>query len=185
MIQNKKILMIFLVFIMSLNLSSSTSFILKDNTVVFDEVIKMRDIALMDNVTNRKIGNLVISASPKVGERILIGKKEIYEKLVGNGYKKPVLKGAHNVLVNRSGKTLNTAFFKNKILAYIKKYSKWKSGLSLKIVTTKKIVVPATGVQWKIIPVNGQDFFGNATRYGETIIGRCVHLLHRLPHEKI
>ncbi len=156
----KKILVFCLLFVAFI-LNANTSFVLKDSTIVFNEVVKLNDIALMDKNTNKRIGDLVISASPKIGNGMLISKNEIYAKLIGNGIIKPNIKGAKSVLVNRNGKTISAKFFKSRILNYIKKYSKWKTGLSLKIVSTKQIIIPEAGVIWKIIPVNGQDFFGN------------------------
>ncbi len=160
--KNKIIFLIIVSLILfSINLISGTSFVLKNRAIVFDKVIKMKDVALMDKNSQRDIGELIISASPNIGKRILISKKEIYEKLIGNGVANPVLRGALSVLVNRKGKSVNTKFFKKRILDYIQKYSKWKNGLSLKILSTKTFIIPESGVKWKIIPVNGQDFFGN------------------------
>ncbi len=157
------LLMLILPFDMALasGSGSGTAFVLKENAVVFDEVVKMKDVALMDNATVRQIGDMVITASPKIGSKLTIGKREIYEKLIGNGISDPVLRGAARVQVNRNGKSVHASYFKNQILRYIQTHSKWKSGLSLTVVSNKRFVVPDTGVSWEITPVNGQDFFGN------------------------
>lgn len=156
-----KVIFFLIVFISFLSVIYSTSFVLKRKTVVFDNVVKMKDIAMMDNHTMNKIGNLIISSSPNIGNGLIIGKREVFEKLIGNGVSNPILKGAKRVFVSRKGKIVNMSYFKDKILKYVRKYSKWKEGISIKIKTNKKIIVPSIGVSWKIIPVNGQDFFGN------------------------
>jgi flagella basal body P-ring formation protein FlgA len=189
MMDNKRFLIVIgLLFFTLANYAYGTSFVLKSSAIVFDEVVKMRDIALMDKLTKLKIGELVISSSPNIGKQINISKREIYEKLIGNGVSNPVLKGAKNISVNRRGKLVNTSFFKKRILDYIKKYSRWKNGLTLKIITNKKIIIPLSGVSWKIIPVNGQDFFGNilfklrAFKNGEEVLADWI--VARLKIEK-
>jgi len=177
-----------LLFLGAVSYMYATSFVLKSSAVVFDEVVKMRDIALMDKLTKSKIGGLIVSYSPNIGKQLTISKREIYEKLIGNGIANPVLKGAKNVSINREGKLVNTVFFKKRILDYIKKYSRWKNGLTLKIITNKKIIIPISGVSWKIIPVNGQDFFGNilfkirAFKNGEELLSDWI--VARLKIEK-
>jgi len=156
-----KIIFFTIIFISALSVIYSSSFVLKSKTVVFDNVVKMKDIAMMDNYTMNKVGNLIISSSPEIGNGIEIGKREVFEKLIGNGISNPILKGAKKVFVSRKGKTVDMSYFKNKILKYVKKFSRWKNGINIKIKTNKKIIVPSIGVTWKIIPVNGQDFFGN------------------------
>ena len=76
---NKKIILLSGAFIVlfTISLVCSTSFVLKDRAIVFDKVIKMKDVALMGKATNKRIGDLIISAYPNIGNKLLISKKEI------------------------------------------------------------------------------------------------------------
>ncbi len=65
---------------------SPVSLTLKNNAVVSSEIIRMRDIASMNNEVRGKIGNLVIAVSPELGKYTMIPKNEIMEKLIGNGF---------------------------------------------------------------------------------------------------
>jgi flagella basal body P-ring formation protein FlgA len=121
----------------------------------------MKDIALMDTPTRNRIGQLVIAVSPELGKTETIGKKEIYEKLVGNGITSPQIKGANTVKIIRKGITVKPSFFKEIIHNYIVTNSRWKEGIQVEIVSAKELVIPESGVRWQLEPANGQDFFGN------------------------
>ena len=155
--------MVFLLFIM---LGADTGLypdtvVLKARAVVSDDIVRIKDIALMDAPTRSRIGSLVIAAAPGLGNTTTIGKQEIYEKLIGNGVSSPQVKGAASVTVMRKGMVVEPTFFKEKIHQYIVTHSKWKDGVEVEIVTSKTIVVPESGIRWQLTPANGQDFFGN------------------------
>ncbi len=141
----------------------STTLVLKNRAVVSGIIVKVKDVAQMDRATRERIGNLVIAVAPELGASSSISKNEIYEKLIGNGFSitPSQLKGAANVKVVRKGMVVKPAFFKENIHRYITTHSKWKDGITVKIVSAKNIVVPESGVRWELTPANGQDFFGN------------------------
>ncbi len=141
--------------------SAANTFILKESAVVSDTVVRIRDIALMDNNTRQRIGNLAVAVSPEPGKTNAIERKEIYEKLVGNGIGSPQLKGASRVKIIRRGTTIHPSFFKDRVLQYILTHSRWKEGVSVQIVSSKPMLIPEDGVRWELTPANGQDFFGN------------------------
>ncbi len=142
----------------------ANTLVLKDSAAVSDSIVRIKDIALMDAPTRNRIGNLVIAAAPELGKTDTILKREIYEKLVGNGIESPQLNGADSVKITRSGTAVNPAFFKEMILAYIVKNSKWKDGVQVEITSSKDIVIPQAdenNIRWQLMPANGQDFLGN------------------------
>ncbi|MCP5102912.1 MAG: flagellar basal body P-ring formation protein FlgA [bacterium] len=141
--------------------AGADTLVLKDIATVSDNIVRIKDIALMDRPTRSRIGNLVIAVSPEPGKTDRIQKKEIYEKLVGNGSKSPQIKGAPSVKIVRKGTIVRPSFFKGIISDYIVKNSKWRDGVTVEIVSSKEIMVPETGVRWQLTPANGQDFFGN------------------------
>lgn len=141
--------------------SYSNMLVLKSRAEVSDDIVRMKDIALMDAPTRARIGSLVIAVSPDLGNTTRIQKQEIYEKLVGNGVSSPQIKGAAVVTVKRKGIVIEPTFFKDKIHHYIVTHSRWKDGIQVEIVTSKGIVVPESGIRWKLTPANGQDFFGS------------------------
>jgi hypothetical protein len=141
--------------------SYSNILVLKARAVVSDDIVRMKDIALMDAPTRTRIGSLVIAVSPELGNTTRIQKKEIYEKLIGNGVSSPQIKGAASVTVLRKGMVVKPSFFKEKIHQYIVTHSRWKNGVELEIITSKAIVIPESGIRWHLTPANGQDFFGN------------------------
>jgi flagella basal body P-ring formation protein FlgA len=140
---------------------TSNMMVLKDNPIVSGDVVRIKDVALMDSPTRDRIGDMIISVSPELGKSISIQKQEIYEKLVGNGFQSPEIKGPASITVLRKGMVVKPAFFKEQIYRYIIENSKWKDGVQVEIITAKEIVVPESGVRWQLIPANGQDFFGN------------------------
>lgn len=139
----------------------ANTLVLKDTAIVSDNIVRMKDIALMDTSTRSRIGQLVIAVSPELGKTDTIGKQEIYEKLVGNGITSPQIKGANTVKIIRKGITVKPSFFKEIIHNYIVTNSKWKDGIQVEIVSAKELVIPESGVRWQLEPANGQDFFGN------------------------
>jgi flagella basal body P-ring formation protein FlgA len=143
--------------------SSPVSLTLKTNAVVSNDIIRMRDIADMNNETKAKFGNLVITVSPELGKYTLIPKHEIMEKLIGNGFNigHQQVNGAETVKVTRKGLSVKTSFFQDRIQDYVIRNSKWKDGVTVSIVTAKDVVIPQSGVRWELTPANGQDFFGN------------------------
>lgn len=143
--------------------SPSMSVILKNRAVVSDNIVRVRDVAQMDASTRNRIGKLVIAAAPNLGDSTTISKNEIYEKLVGNGFQIPrtQIKGASLVKVMRKGMVVKPTYFRDQIHQYITTHSRWKDGVTVSIVTAKDIIVPESGVHWKLMPANGQDFFGN------------------------
>jgi len=143
------------------NTDTFNTLVLKQKAFVNNDLVKMKDVALMNATTRGRIGDIVIAVAPEMGKTDTIRKQEIYEKLVGNGFKNPQLKGAVSVTVQRKGSLINPAFFKEKIHEYIVGHSRWKKGVHVEIVTSKKIAVPDSGIYWQLVPANGQDFFGN------------------------
>jgi flagellar basal body P-ring formation protein FlgA len=141
----------------------TTALVLKNQAVVSSDIVKIKDIAQMDNSTRNRIGNLVIAAAPELGAATTISKKEIYEKLIGNGFTLTLaqLKGAASVKILRRGLVIKPAHFTEHIRQYITTHSKWKDGVTVKVVSAKDIVIPESGVRWQLMPANGQDFFGN------------------------
>ena len=142
---------------------ASSSMVLKENAVVSDNIVRVKDVAMMNADARSRIGDLVIAVSPELGASSSIARNEILEKLIGNGFAitSAQLKGAASVKVMRRGSVVKPNFFKSRLLNYIKSHSKWKEGLTLTIVTSKEIVIPESGVRWQLMPANGQDFFGN------------------------
>lgn len=136
---------------------------LKAEAVVSDAIIRVKDIMLMDADTRARIGHLVVAVAPEMGNTTSIGKNEILEKLIGNGFSvsPDQLRGAASVRVSRQGMTVAPTFFKERIHDYIVANSRWKDGVSVTIESSKSIIVPETGVSWELTPANGQDFFGN------------------------
>ncbi|MCP4148370.1 MAG: flagellar basal body P-ring formation protein FlgA, partial [bacterium] len=147
--------------IVAVCLPAADTFVLKDNAVVSDRIVRMKDIALMDTPTKNRIGALVIAVSPEMGASSTIKKEVIYKKLIGNGINSPQLNGADLVKITRKGTIVKPSFFKEQIHNYIVTHSRWKEGLTIEMVTKKEIVVPVSGVRWQLTPANGQDFFGN------------------------
>jgi flagella basal body P-ring formation protein FlgA len=139
----------------------SNTFVLKDTAAVSDNIVRIRDVALMDSATRERIGNLVIAVSPEPGKTDSIPKNEIYQKLIGNGIQSPRIEGANSVKIVREGTTVQPSFFKEMLLNYIVQNSKWKDNVSVEIVSAKPILIPESGVRWELRPANGQDFFGN------------------------
>jgi flagella basal body P-ring formation protein FlgA len=139
----------------------SNTFVLKDTAAVSDNIVRIRDVALMDNATRERIGNLVIAVSPEPGKTDSIPKNEIYQKLIGNGIQSPRIEGADSVKIVREGTTVQPSFFKEMLLDYITRNSKWKDNVSVEIVSAKPVLIPESGVRWELRPANGQDFFGN------------------------
>jgi len=143
---------------------AANTLLLKDSAAVSDNIVRIKDIALMDAPTRDRIGNLVIAAAPELGKTDTILKREIYEKLVGNGVESPQLNGADSVKITRNGTAVNPSFFKEMILAYIVKNSRWKDGVQVEIASSKDIVIPQAdenNIRWQLMPANGQDFLGN------------------------
>jgi len=143
------------------NTDTANTLVLKNKAIVSDDLVKMKDVALMDAAARGRIGNLVIAVAPDMGKSSTIPKQEIYEKLVGNGISNPQLKGAPSVVVLRQGTLIEPGFFKEKIHQYIVTNSRWKEGVQVEIVSSKPISVPESGIRWQLTPANGQDFFGN------------------------
>jgi flagella basal body P-ring formation protein FlgA len=143
------------------NTDTADTLVLKNKAFVSDDLVKMKDVALMNAADRGRFGNLVIGVAPDMGKSSTIQKQEIYEKLVGNGFQNPQLKGAPSVTVRRQGSLIDPAFFKEKIHEYIVTNSRWKEGVQVDIVTSKPITVPESGFHWQLTPANGQDFFGN------------------------
>jgi flagella basal body P-ring formation protein FlgA len=141
--------------------NAANTFVLKETAVVCDNIVKMKDIALMDNATRNRIGHLVVAVSPELGGTHKITKQEIYEKLVGNGIQSPQIKGAAGVKIIRKGVSVKPSFFKDMVHKYIITNSKWKGGVQVDITSSKSLMIPETGVRWQLTPANGQDFFGN------------------------
>jgi flagellar basal body P-ring formation protein FlgA len=139
------------------------SLVLKSRATVSDDIVRVNDVALMKPNVRARIGGLVIAVSPQMGKSTTIYKKEIHEKLVGNGFtiSTDQLKGPSAVTIMRKGQLVKPSVFKEEILKYITKHSRWKDGISISITSNKQIVVPENGVRWKLTPANGQDFFGN------------------------
>lgn len=138
--------------------------VLKDSAAVSDNIVRIKDIALMDASTLDRIGNLVIAPAPDLGKTDTILKREIYEKLVGNGFESPKINGADSVKITRNGTTLPPSYFKDMILEYIVKNSQWKEGIQVEIASSKDIVIPqadVNNIRWQFMPANGQDFLGN------------------------
>lgn len=142
---------------------ASMSMVLKNRATVSDNIVRVRDIAQMDSSTRGRIGTLVIAAAPNLGNSTVISKNEVYEKLLGNGFQIPKtqIKGAAQVEVTRKGQVIKPSYFKDQIYQYITTHSHWKDGVQVSIITAKDIIVPESGVHWKLMPANGQDFFGN------------------------
>jgi flagella basal body P-ring formation protein FlgA len=140
---------------------AADTFVLKETAVVSDNIVKMKDIALMDRATRNRIGQLVVAVSPELGGTHRISKQEIYEKLVGNGIHSPEIKGAAGVKIIRKGISVKPSFFKDVVHKYIVTHSKWKDGVQVEIVSSKPLMIPESGVRWQLMPANGQDFFGN------------------------
>jgi flagella basal body P-ring formation protein FlgA len=142
---------------------SSTALVLKHRAVVSSDIVKIKDVAQMNQSTRNRIGNLIIAAAPELGSTTTISKKEIYEKLIGNGFNltQSQLKGAANIKILRKGQVINPSHFQGMIHQYITTHSKWKDGVTVKVVSAKDIVIPESGVRWQLMPANGQDFFGN------------------------
>jgi len=140
---------------------TSGTLVLKEKSVVSGEIVRVKDVALMEPGVMDRVGQLIISVSPELGKSISIQKQEIYEKLVGNGVQPIEIKGPSSITVLRKGTVLKSSFFKESIYEYITTHSKWKDGLQVEIVTTKEVVIPESGFRWQINPANGQDFFGN------------------------
>lgn len=137
-------------------------FVLKDTASVSDSIVRIRDIALMNNATKERIGNLVIAVSPEPGKTDSIPRNEIYQKLIGNGIESPRLEGADSVKIVREGISIEPSFFKSMFHDYIIKNSRWKDdNITVEIVSAKPILIPESGVRWELRPANGQDFFGN------------------------
>lgn len=137
------------------------SLVLKSRAVVSDDIVRIKDIAQMDASARSRIGKLAIAVSPELGKTSSILKKEIYDKLVGNGIHTPNIKGPASITVIRKGQVISPSFFKNKIHHYIVTHSKWKDGVEVAVSTSKAVVVPEANVSWQLIPANGQDFFGS------------------------
>lgn len=142
-------------------LPAANTFVLKETASVSDNIVRIKDIALMDNPTRDRIGDLVIAVSPELGKSDRIPRLEIYEKLVGNGIQSPNLKGALSVKVVRNGIAVEPSFFTDIVHDYIVENSRWKDGVTVEITSAKTVTVPESGVRWVLRPANGQDFFGN------------------------
>lgn len=155
------LLVLLLLLVCGLLSAEANTFILKETAVVSDNIIRIKDIALMDSPTRTRIGDLVVGISPELGLSSSIGRQEIFEKLVGNGIQSPRMEGAVRVKVLRKGVRVQPSFFKDKILAYIRKNSKWKDGITVEVKSNKDIMIPESGVRWQLTPANGQDFFGS------------------------
>jgi flagella basal body P-ring formation protein FlgA len=140
---------------------TSNTMVLRENSVVSSDIVRMKDVALMDSDTRDRVGDMVISVSPGLGQSVSIQKKEIYEKLVGNGFQSTELKGPERITVQRKGIVVKPSFFKDQVYRYIVENSRWKDGVQVEIISTKEIVIPESGVRWQLIPANGQDFFGS------------------------
>ncbi len=147
--------------LVSAALPAANTFVLKETATVSDNIVRIKDVALMDNPTRNRIGNLVIAVSPELGKADRIPRREIYEKLVGNGIQSPLIKGAVSVKIVRNGIAVKPSFFKDMLHNYIVKNSRWKDGVTVEITSAKAITVPESGVRWVLRPANGQDFFGN------------------------
>ncbi len=134
---------------------------LRNTSIVSNDIIRLKDVAVMDSSTRERVGDLVIAVSPDLGKSVSIQKQEIYEKLVGNGVQSPDIQGPSRITVERKGIVVKPSFFKDHITQYIIDNSKWKDGVEVEILTSKDIVVPENDVRWELVPANGQDFFGN------------------------
>lgn len=167
---------------LAVGLSAADTFILKETAVVSDNVVRMKDIALMDSALANRIGNLVVAAAPEMNQSGAISKLEITEKLKGNGIPAPRIEGPNAIIVLRRGVTISAGYFKDLVLNYIMEHSHWGDGVSVDIVFSKQITIPETGVRWQITPANGQDFFGSvlfrlegvSEESGETIISHWL-----------
>lgn len=155
------------------------SFILKNSRIINSEVVKMKDVLLSEKGNLGNIGELIIAVSPPPGKSITISASEIKAKLAGNGVANPTIKG-HRSIIKRGGDIITPDFFKPMITSYIKKNSKWKHNIDVKINSSKKLIIPTKNVKWKIYPANGNDFFGNvlfkakAYRNGEEIFSTWI-----------
>jgi len=148
----------------SLNVQNGNlSFVLKSKAVVSDNIVRVRDVAVMDPYTKSRIGGLVLTVAPELGFTSSLAKNEIMEKLIGNGFQinAQQMRGPANVKISRQGLVVKPSYFTQDISRYIAQHSRWKDGFTVTIVSAKDIVVPEAGVRWQLIPANGQDFFGN------------------------
>ena len=143
------------------NTTAVNTLILKNKATVSDDLVKIKDVATMDSSMRNRIGDLVIAVSPGLGKTGTLQKQEIYEKLVGNGIQPLTIKGPNSVIVLRKGIIVEPSFFEKMVHQYIVTHSRWKNGVHVEILTSKKIAVPGTGIQWQLTPANGEDFFGN------------------------
>lgn len=154
------IIMLILSLLNAYSLAAST-LVLKEKAVVSDHIVRIKDIANMDNPTRNRLGDLVVAVAPEMGQSGTIARQEIVEKLVGNGFQDAQLSGATEVTVTRKGAVISPTFFKEQIHNYITTHSQWKEDVQVTLVSAKEVIVPETGVRWQITPANGQDFFGN------------------------
>jgi flagella basal body P-ring formation protein FlgA len=141
--------------------NTANTLVLKNKAFVNDELVKVKDVVVMDTSMEDRIGSLVIAVSPDSGKTITLQKQEIYEKLVGNGVQSLTIEGPDSITVLRQGIVVQPAFFKDMIHRYIVTHSRWKDGVQVDIVTSKAIAVPESGIRWQLTPANGQDFFGS------------------------
>jgi flagella basal body P-ring formation protein FlgA len=137
------------------------TFVLLESVKVTDAIVRLNDIALMDNDTQNQIGSLPMTVSPEIGQYQTLSRAEVSSKLLGNGIQNPVFKGAEIIRILRQGVVIKSSHLQPLIKKYIQTHSSWKDGVEVKIASSKQLIVPHADTQWKITPANGQDFFGS------------------------
>ncbi len=134
---------------------------LRERATVSAELVRIADVAELPAGADPRLGGLVIGAAPDPGAAQVYPRREIYEKLVGNGFTATRLEGAAAVRVERNGRSLETSFFQPAIAAYVARHSRWGDGLTVTVLPGRPLPVPGGDLEWIVQPANGGDFFGN------------------------
>lgn len=157
----KRVLGVLAGLILGGGLLGAASLTLRERAVVSDGLVRLRDVAEISSALPAQVGGLVIAVAPDLGASQVIGRREIVDKLVGNGIVAPEIAGAAAVRVERRGKVVDPSFFQDEIHRYVAEHSPWGADVRVQVLSTRSLVVPEGGVQWQIVPAGGQDFLGN------------------------
>ena len=73
----KTIISLILLFCFNL-ISLGNYILLKKQTIVYDESVRLRDIAILKDSTDKQCGDLIVAASPEMDKSFQIYKQENY-----------------------------------------------------------------------------------------------------------
>jgi flagella basal body P-ring formation protein FlgA len=149
---------------------------LRSSATVSGELVRLADIVRLPDRTDPRLAGLVIGVSPRPGAAMVFPRREVCEKLAGNGFSATRLEGAEQVRVERSGRLVEPSFFRQLIADYLARNSRWGDGLSVTTLPGGAVTVPETDVSWSVQPANGEEFFGNVLfRVSAAIDGREIY----------